>query len=441
MKEKYTGFHRIIAYILCLTMALGMIPAISAPAMAEGEEQHSIQNAEKVADPSTMDRWTAFFGPNARSTEYAGGVWTDKSVFTDASAFSGVSMDDDDSFMVALSAIAANQEIVGSDATPTDTMLVLDLSNSMDNSRSVPSMVQAANDAIEALLDSHPETRVGVVLYSGSSSQGNSGASTATVLLPLDRYTTTNTYLSYTGTSDTTVSVSSGVRNSEGRVTGSKNTIGATYIQNGLFKAWLEFEDASVTASNGAQRKPIVVLMSDGAPTVATESFSGATATSIGTSNVGNGSSNQNDNTKDRLTFLTQLTAAWVKAQVKDHYGVDPLFYTLGLGTGTDASATSVLNPINSNNTVSGWWTSYLAGDTNNDGKVTIIPDTSFFGDNSWSVKYESSIKAMNYVDKYFYASQAGNLTEQFEKIIEEIQLQTASFPTLVEAGRQDLGG
>ena len=50
--------------------------------MAEGEEQHSIQNAEKVADPSTMDRWTAFFGPNARSTEYAGGVWTDKSVLT-----------------------------------------------------------------------------------------------------------------------------------------------------------------------------------------------------------------------------------------------------------------------------------------------------------------------------------------------------------------------
>jgi len=35
-----------------------------------------------VADPATLN-WEDFFGPEKMDTEFAGGIWTDKSVFTD----------------------------------------------------------------------------------------------------------------------------------------------------------------------------------------------------------------------------------------------------------------------------------------------------------------------------------------------------------------------
>ena len=82
---------------------------------------------------------------------------------------------------------------------------------------------------------------------------------------------------------------------------------------------------------SGDDRMPILVLMSDGACSTGTSNY-----TNVGTSNVGNG--NESNLTAGN-TFLTQLTAAYVMAQIEAHYqknnpDVRGLFYTLGFNIG-----------------------------------------------------------------------------------------------------------
>ncbi len=118
------------------------------------------------ADLHTLDQWKNYFGQQtghaqnvALTTEFAGGVWTDKSVFLpnelDAELINarynntGITMQNKgDNFLVALSAIASNKQIKGYSTIPTDTVLVLDLSSSMryndDNSQSAVDELIAA---------------------------------------------------------------------------------------------------------------------------------------------------------------------------------------------------------------------------------------------------------------------------------------------------------
>nr|MBQ8244373.1 VWA domain-containing protein [Oscillospiraceae bacterium] len=342
---------------------------------------------------------------------------------------------DPESFLIALSAVTANKSVSGSSSSPLDTMLVLDVSGSMQGNNAV-AMVQATNQAIETLLKQNTNNRIGVVLYSGNHSQGSSNTDTASVLLPLGRYTTTNTmnvgrnetipaYLTISGSGNSqTVSVASSVNN--GNSTDSKTVRGGTYIQNGLYQAWEEFEavtDTKVPAGQvqaGAQRTPVVILMSDGAPTAATTSYN-----NVQTSNMGNGSS-----TNDRIAFVTQLTAAWVRSKVGDHYKTTPLFYTLGVGTGNSSEATSVLNPKSSNDTLNDYWSKYLAG--TNGQNVTIIPGN--WQNNSWSVYKDANVTAQNYVDNYWLANNASGLLDAFKQIVDNIVLQAEQHSTLVEA-------
>ena len=195
MKKTNTGaMKRLTAGLMSIVLIVLLIP-FSAIAIAPDAI------AKKVADPSTMHTWKNYFGSDVLNTANAGGVWIDKSVFTDASEFpSSIALKDDKNFLVSLSAIAANKTIVGYSNIPTDTMLVLDLSGSMANSGSVDDMVSAANSAIKELYKVNNHNRVGVVLYSGNSDFGVSRTNTANVILPLDRYTSSNrngNFLSY----------------------------------------------------------------------------------------------------------------------------------------------------------------------------------------------------------------------------------------------------
>ena len=143
-------------------------------------------------------------------------------------------------FLISLSALAFTKTIVGYSTLPTDTMFILDVSGSMeDSSNRDARMVEAANKAIGELLALNNYNTVGVVLYSGNTSTGNSNTATATVRMPLNRYTTTgvtNDELPYyINLSDNTVGVSRGVSSIDGdRPTSSKNVAGGTYIQNGI---------------------------------------------------------------------------------------------------------------------------------------------------------------------------------------------------------------
>lgn len=437
--------QRVLAFVLSITLMLGGVP-ITAKA-------DNSNNNGKVTDPSTIHDWKNYFKED--TTEFAGGVWTDKSVFKNVDEFEtslgnkemDIKMKGEDNFLVSLSALASNKEIVGYSTIPTDTVFILDVSQSMDNSRSVPQMVASANEAIKDLLALNLNNRVGVVLYSGNSNAGTSSTNTGTKLLELNRYTANRqgNYLTYSGSNDTTVSIANGLKFEGGANVSSKskNTAGGTYIQNGLSLASDVFEAAddkvigSGNVQSGTKRMPIIVLMSDGAPTTGTQNY-----TNIQTSTVGNGAS-----TSAGLGFMTQLTAAHVKSQVETWYGGEAKFYTLGLNlSATDNEsyiANSVLNPENSLNAIDTYWDNLF-----NSGSASFSSPGTRENDNQdiWVTvtrNAQDGLKreSQNYVTEHFAASGTTGLEAAFAAIVNEIILQSAYYPTLIGGDSTDLDG
>ena len=232
MKNKLS--KRVLSVILCLALLMAYLPMAA----------YAAENADnRVADPSTMDGWKELFLSDPLNTENAGGVWTDKSVFTDASAFAGtgITRDGDDSFLVALSAMASNMSVTGVTNVPTDTMMILDLSSSMYNGYSrnpatVRSMLTAVNNSIEKLHNLNEHNRVGVVIYYGGQDRNQSNSSNSMVLLPLDRYSGTSTYLkaNVSGGRLISVAVNSGVKNSAGKTVAQGNNFRFTGSEGGF---------------------------------------------------------------------------------------------------------------------------------------------------------------------------------------------------------------
>ena len=484
------GFlKRVISLLICLAMVLAYLPA-SVLRTSAATQPGGLVISNKRSDPDSIV-WEDYFGPNVMNTEMAGAVWTDKSVFTEASSkLPGVMLNDRNNFLVALSSIASNLSITGHTSYPTDTMLVLDMSGSMvdgtyevgyvrsgnsyDQASGIDmslmeAMVEATNATIDSLMQQNSNNRVGVVLYSGNTTTSAAATpGTATVVLPLNRYDSANgEYLSLdanyvtnalytynritrrwtaTGESATyvpadspvSVSVENGLKTGSGAAVTdvSKTANGGTYIQNGLYLAMNQFlavTDTVVTGGDvqsGVERLPVIVLMSDGAPTIATTSYN-----NVGNSNTGNGGG-----TNDRITFLTQLTAAYVRGMVAAKYQEtaadeqDVLFMTLGLGTENSSAATETLYPAGSNNTLRGYWDTYLATAAGSNADI-------IGGQNALRVTRDAAVTSMNYVDKYFYASNAQGLVQSFEQILGEIELKSASYSTLVEGGSANFSG
>lgn len=446
---KKNVFKRIVSLLLCVALVAAYLPAQTRAATKN--------SAAQTADPSTMDSWKELFLQEPLHTEHAGTVWTDKSVLTDPAAFdgTGITMTANDSFLVALSAMGSTMAVTGMSNAPTDTMLVLDVSGSMNddsgNNNVARELVDAANESIRTLLQTNANNRVGVVLYSGPTTQGGAtSASDAVLILPLGRYTAgrEGAYLTYTLTSvttggrrpQTTTTETVGVDPNvvyEGTDTApsasSKTVEGGTYIQKGLALAMEQFTapENSTTVEDPVlgtmKRKPILVLMSDGAPTVATNDF-----TAPGQIRLGDGTY-----TSAAIGFVTQLTAAYAKAQIESKYGTDSLFYTLGLGTAGDSVAVSVLDPVNSSTAIRDFWSVYDQASAG--GSVAVSGGR----DPLLVTKIDQALE-MNYVDRSFSVSGdsalAEGLSQAFRDIVSAIQLQSQYFPTLVERN-EDLSG
>lgn len=335
MTGRRNVFERALALLLALVLVVGLMPASGIFAA------NAATVTDKVADASTVDTWMDYFLEN--SNTHAGAVWTDKSVFVDAADFSGVNKlangtagsvtMDEDNFLVALSAIAATTQMTGHSSVPTDTVFVLDISSSMSQT-DLRDMVDATNGAISQLYETSTYNRIGVVLYNGSSYQ----------LMPIDRYTpaTNGTFLTL---SDTTISISNGVRDSAGASYSNSQRQGSgTYIQGGMAEALRMFEaveDTTISAGQlqgGTKRMPILVLMTDGDPTQGTTNYLAPT---------NNNKTTTGYSTTNFLGFLNQLTASHVRNQMEKHYDRTGLVYTLGLGD-LSSVATSVLDPDNS---------------------------------------------------------------------------------------------
>ncbi len=444
-----------IALLVAVVMVFSSLPLTAYAAEGDGNSYYN-----RVVDVNTMDNWQKYFDLQHLDTSNAGGVWTDKSVFKDATAFpdSVKMINDNENFLTALSALAANKEVVGYSTVPTDTVLVLDLSGSMQKSNSESALINAANNAIAKLLSVNENNRIGVVLYSASNDTGSSTYSeSVTRILPIDRYTTgrDGVYLSL-GNNDK-VSVDGDVEGtvSNADLDNDKSFGGGTYIQAGLWEAMKMFKEMDTVIGennwqSGDNRMPIMVLMSDGAPSTGTSyyadiensryttrSFFGGTQT-VYESDVGNG--NEEDLTAGNA-FLTQLTASYVMNQVKAHYqqqdaDVRGLFYTLGFNIGNNNVAQSVMNPDNSTFTDS-LWNTY---NTLTSGSMSVRVKNRSGSQSDVSITKNSYATSKSYVDEYFAASGDG-LTNAFDSIVEEIILQSRYYPTHLEGGSPDFSG
>lgn len=442
-------FRNILCALLCVALVLPCAVFASPVALAAEATYGGL--GTKVADAPTVNDWKKFFGPDVRSTANAGLVWTDKSVFTSVADYTaatdeqegadfGLTLTDPSNFLVSLSAIASTKSVEGYASLPSDSVLVLDLSASMvDGENRVAPMVQAANDAIDKLLSLNANNRVSVIAYSGNSQQGSSGIGTATVILPMGRYTAgldgdgdpaylvsswtersgNNRYVTRTGVKvaagTTATEFAEGVDEDLFSANNSKRASGGTYIQNGVYKAWQQF--ASVTdpvvtdgLQAGVNRIPIMVLLSDGAPTAATNAY-----TNIGTSTLGDGTQATNS-----ISFLTQLTMAWTREKMEEKYGEEPLIYTLGLGVSGDDNAGAVLDPSN-NSATDGYWTIFKQGNgvsvSNNQAAAYVAPPVS----SEWSE---------DYVTEYFPAANVRDMIDAFASIVERIIIQSLYYPT-----------
>ncbi len=432
-KKPLTG--RLTSLLLVLAMLLTMLPLTGMKVSAVIETEDIIT---QIADPSTLDGYKDYFALNGElNTQNAGGVWLDKSVLVDnAFAGTGITKDDSDGFLVALSTMAANMSIVGMSHVPTDSVLILDVSGSMDASRNnvAEDLVEAANESIAALLEANKYNRVSVILYN----------SDAITMLPLGRYETAadGEYLNYSTRNGESIGTDPDVvyENSTTKPAArSESVSGATYMQSGVKSAVDQFlaDSNSVTVTDPSagllRRKPVVVLMSDGAPTEGSSNF-----TNPGNSDFGDGS-----DTSAGLSFTTQLTLAYARHQIEEKYGTEPLFYTLGLGVGDDSNATSVLDPANSSTAINNFWAQYNAADVGDEITVQSAYWAFIFQIPAVEVTKIATELDKNYVDKYFKA-EGNDLAEAlkgaFEDIVDSIQIQSGYFPTLI-AESEDLSG
>lgn len=374
----------------------------------------------RIVDAATLDQYTSLFYDNNKIDTYsAGAVWTDKSVMKDSAALGlPIPMQNaEENFLIALSAIASNKEIIGYSSIPTDTMIILDASSSMET-EDLKDMVTATNAAIANLYKVSNHNRIGIVIYNRD----------AKVLMPIDRYTPANgSFLTFSENGNT-ISITNGVKNSLGQsVSGSDSEGTGTYTQGGIYTALQEFLKADTTIQSGqiqggTARMPIFLLMTDGAATFSSSNYTNAT-----NSAVDSGSWAQEN---DRNTFLTMLTAAYAKAQVAAHYNRNALFYTLGYGNVlSNADAVSSLDTENMTAAFAGYCDAYnkaSVGDT-----VTLYRGA--------TVTKRVSGTNLNYVDAYF-AAQSG-LEQAFGDIVNEIIIQSRYYATHVSGTDPDFDG
>ncbi len=460
-------FKRLTAVLTALLIAISAVPGVSLVSAVD------VDITEHVADTATHNGWKQVFLQDDLSTENAGGIWVDKSVFDTSADFDGriVSLTDEDNFLVSLSAIASTKSITGYSYKPTDTVLVLDISGSMfqniesmtqaRNSKAAK-LAEAANEAIKSLLANNNHNRVGVVLYSTS----------GTEFLPVGRYEASDgeyirlridedeeerdtngwwpggvetyyTYKAYLEVGDNlkVYDDNGTLRNVD---IDAEQITGGTYIQRGLEWAgdYLTNTDTTIDGGSfqaGVTRLPIIVLMSDGAATYGTAEFTDVTKGSRGGSGGGDGNA--------ALAFVNQLTAVYTMKRIEEYYGEKPLLYTLGVGVSNTQYAQAILNPEASDATDE-LWEAYDDLRTSGNNRSLSLE---FGGSNSeQSLRkyvpataggFTISSADKVYVDRYFSANTAGDITAAFQNIVDYIIIQSKYYPTYVTTGDHHLDG
>ncbi|MBR2013433.1 MAG: DUF11 domain-containing protein [Clostridia bacterium] len=422
-----------LASILSLTLFLGMLGWILLPsASGAATEQYAGIGEYTVrldADPTT-DTIPTEFGTTAAD----GKVWADKSVTVR-----------EDRFEVTLSALAqeyiSESEGATASSTAADVVMILDLSGSMQDKNltldtvsmtRTKAMVKAVNEATEIMMAANPQNRLLIYTYQ-SDSTGKSP--TINEFLPLGHYSNTNwsnedpfsgnsgKYFNYV-VSGEEGGIQTATNLKKDNATFSKKTQYTQYgtcTQHGILKGIQALIDAIGKETKTVERKPYVLLFTDGAPGNAAKSWYDTTSSSCSFTHQNNGSS--------EITATTLLSAALMKDRLNAAYqayngkaqGIE--WFNIGLGVGDLNQSKLFLQPAN------------IAADTTTDGQNIRKYISTYTG----GTYAEYSHYATNYVytvDSYL-ADTGDELQQAFNTLAERIEeeTKTITFPILSAEG------
>ena len=448
------------------------------------------------------------------TTEYSGRVWADKTVTTDDQSFSGdagsnIEVENDSDFLVTYSALATTQSITGETQSPVDVVFVVDFSGSMisnvmnDNESRLANLLDALNSSINTLMEANKYNRVAVVCYSGmnedypkdvaGANNRDSYKEPSKVLLQLDHYQNSNFSVNdRNGESNNNFrTVTWNASNSQGQQVSGSRTIypaDATNTQMGLYTGMklLTESDATVTIDGQTVRRvPAVIHLSDGNPTVSSDSANWWEPEN--NSNNGNGVVRW-PSAGNCLKAL--MTASYMKDRINEHYASDHAeeyqvnVYNIGMGldgiydealksdkglpSAAQASADVTLKPGDTLFHTNYQYRNDEYSDPNHDSNIkyntSVVQDIEntwnsykssqspsmdiFSNYQSW-LQYDSytfqhpqnDINTLNYVDQYFAADDADSVTDVFEQIVSDITMSTPQVPTNVNPDAIDHSG
>lgn len=456
----------------------------------------------RTADDDTRGTYENYLNDGTSgnlTTEFSGRVWADKTVTTTDQKFSGdvsdgrdpITVTNDSDFLVTYSALATTQSITGEAQSPLDVVFVVDFSGSMinyamDNGESrLANLLDALNSSIKTLMEANEYNRVAVVCYSGKPDES---VSASKVLLPLNHYSSSPTYFSINDRTATSSerTVSWDIDGVSGNHTVQQPH--ATNTQMGLYTGMnllTDSEDTTVEINGQTvQRVPAVIHLSDGNPTVSSDSQnwwepsnnSGNGNGVVRISSVGNG-------------LKAMMTATYMKREIDRHYSAESnsdyavRVYNIGMGldgifnevkassnwnTDIDANKSQNLAYVsldpgshwNDNNNIAqnfrDNWNQYKNG---NDITIPVSEPAASAGPGDWTTWWEDTfpsenytvthpsqnditeVNDLNYVDQYFAANNASAVTDVFEQIVSDITMSTPQVPTNVNPDAIDQSG
>ncbi|HIW39935.1 MAG TPA: VWA domain-containing protein [Candidatus Eubacterium pullicola] len=437
--HKFLSKKSVYATVFIFAIIIAMVATTFFPSYA----------AAKTADGNTTGSYAQNLGDNS-STRYAGRVWTDKTVYTEDATFTGdvgnVTVKNDSDFLVAYSALATTQNVTGKSSVPVDVVFVIDNSNSMDaelnnQQTRLEATVAAVNTSIAAVMDSHPDSRVAVVVYGSS----------AHTLLPLGHYDPmpSGNYIAVDGNFTGGNSSYTEFSASESHTLLMHGGNRGTNIHMGVDTGLDILKNASNIGEGASKHVPALILLSDGAAT-----YSGA-------GNWWDPSGSQGIGSEPSVTFSmeTAMHAQYQKQLVNDHYGVDAdadtscKIYTIGMGieqlSGSERNiARLALNPgtyitgnNNEANAMETAWNTYLRGQNPT---MQYPSSLDYWGTNysNYTFRHPSSgdISTIAYNDGYYSAENAEDVTNVFDDITSEIVSASAQAPTHIEGDPLESG-
>ena len=421
---------RILSWLMAVALLTSYMPTLYASASKIVPSE--IVNA--ITDPGTADSWESMMGTSNDGNRYAGRVWVDKSVYKagdtvvlttnnqPGASFVVEDLAEDEAFQVVFSALGSSMTTTTttSKTGPLDVVLILDNSVSMNTTSGgttrMQKVIEAANSMLRDILKDNQDVRLGIVAY----------AQNASTILPFGDYDDgvqlrVNRYTG-SGSSNGVISAYTTAGNRINRNYQSAGYANYTNIQAGFDLGM----DMLANANTTENRKPVVILLTDGAAnTAVTEKFydvSGGTARQVYYSN----------NIDPMIALSTLLGNAYNKALVEEKYGKNPMVYGIGVDLSATDGSNAIIDPknnFNSNNRNSNIVTAYnryvrwAAGETIQERSGTGSTYYNFNFDHNYpeaGITDADVIQNIHYVDTYYPVSGA-DVSGVFDQIYQEL--------------------